>query len=160
MVTRKALERALEKYGENPMLLFNHLYSQPAGLVTKALVDDQGLWIEATLPRPEGGQARHYWDLVKRGVMRALSIGGTWKRELVNGVYALTDIDLREISIASVGVNAGTLLSAQTAKAFGDAGDRPDALTALARLELRQLGLQARELRERAEAIAALSALF
>ena len=32
----------------------------------------------------------------------------------------IVSCDLQEISVASVGVNAGTLLSAQTAKAFGD----------------------------------------
>ena len=48
----------------------------------------------------------------------------------------LTHIDLYEISVASAGVNAGTLLSTQTAKAFGDrldldaVGDRLDVLAA------------------------------
>lgn len=125
-VTRKALERALTGYMRNPVLLYNHQYSQPAGVVTKALVNDRGLWIEAKLPRPEGGLPRHYFDLVKRGVMRALSIGGVWKRDALR---RLVEIDLREISVAAVGVNSGTLLSAQAGKAFGDEPD--DGLAAL-----------------------------
>ena len=144
-VTRKALERALEGYKRNPILLYNHSYAQPAGTVTKALVDDRGLWIEATLPRPESGLTRHYWDLVRRGAMRALSIGGVWKRDALK---RLVEIDLREISVAAVGVNAGTLLSAQTAKAFQDAPAAPAAGGALARLELGAVLAEIRELRE------------
>lgn len=121
-VVRGAMERALEKYLDtNPILLFNHTYSLPAGRVTEAFIDDEGLHIEARLPRPkEPGTARHWWDLVKAGVVRALSIGGAWKRELIAGVNYLTEVDLREISIAAAGVNAQTLFSVQAAKAFGD----------------------------------------
>lgn len=141
IVTRNALERALEGYKRNPILLYNHSYAQPAGTVTKALVNDRGLWIEATLPRPaSGGLTAHYWDLVRRGAMRALSIGGVWKRDALK---RLVEIDLREISVAAVGVNAGTLLSAQTAKAFQDA---PAAEGALARLELGAVLAEIREL--------------
>lgn len=126
-VTREALRKALDNYMRNPVVLYDHKYSQPAGVVTKARVDERkGLWVEVRLPEPteDAGLARHYWRLVKGGVMRALSIGGRWTRErLADGTSALTDIDLREISIASVGVNANTLLSAQTAKAFQAGAD-------------------------------------
>lgn len=146
VVTRKALERALERYALNPILLYNHSYAQPAGVVTKALVDDRGLWIEAKLPRPGGsGLTAHYWNLVRRGALRALSIGGVWKRDAFK---RLVEIDLREISVAAVGVNAGTLLSAQTTKAFQAAeGGAAGAAAALARLELGAVLAEIRELR-------------
>ena len=130
-VTRDAIKAALDKYMRNPMVLYNHKYSQPAGVVTKAHVDDErGLWVEVKLPRPRvPGMPLHYWNLVKAGVLRGLSIGGKWTRtRLANGVNALTAIDLRAISVAaSVPVNAGTLLSAQTAKAFQDEDALADA---------------------------------
>jgi len=132
-VTREALDRALRGYMRNPVMLYDHKYSQPAGVVTKALVDERGLWIEAKLPRPAAGLPLHYWTLVKQGVMRALSIGGTWKRDALR---RLVSIDLREISLAAAGVNAGTLLSAQTAKAFGDAPDLDTLALEASRLEL------------------------
>lgn len=120
-VVRTAMERALAQYMENPILLFNHSYSLPAGRVTRAFVDDRGLHIEAELPRPkEPGVARHWWDLVKAGVVRALSIGGKWTRQKIGGVNYLTEIDLREISVAAQGINATTTFTAQAAKAFGD----------------------------------------
>jgi HK97 family phage prohead protease len=134
-VTRQALDRALSKYMDNPVMLYNHSYTQPAGIVTKALINDRGLWVEARLPRPAiPGMPRHYWDLVRRGMMKALSIGGVWTRDAAK---RLVEIDLREISVASVGVNAGTLLSAQTAKAFGDPIDAYDIDRRLAVAELR-----------------------
>src|SRR5262245_56995505 len=112
-VTRAALDRALTRYMNNPIVLYDHKYTQPAGIVTNARVDENGLWIAAKLPKPEDGVPRHYWNMVKQGVMKALSIGGVWKREVVGGIKRLVEIDLREISIASVGVNASTLLSTQ-----------------------------------------------
>jgi HK97 family phage prohead protease len=122
-VTRTALDAALTRFMTNPVMLYDHKYSHPAGVVTKARVTDRGLWIEAKLPKPESGLPLHYWNMVRRGFMRALSIGGVWKRDALR---RLVEIDLREISVASVGVNAGTLLSAQTAKAFGDDSDPCD----------------------------------
>lgn len=119
-VTRAAMAKALEGYMRNPALLYNHKYSQPAGVVTRARVDDNGLWIEAKVLKPAADASplvRHYFDLVRRGAMRALSIGGKWKRDALR---RLIEIDLSEISLASVGVNSGTLLSSQYAKAFGD----------------------------------------
>jgi HK97 family phage prohead protease len=155
-VTRQALERALSKYMDNPVMLYNHSYTQPAGVVTKALVNDRGLWIEARLPRPTiPGMPRHYWDLVRRGMMKALSIGGVWTRDAAKH---LVEIDLREISVASVGVNAGTLLSTQTAKAFGDPIEASDIDRRLAVAELRAMrgqvaGIQSDVLRLRADAV-------
>lgn len=120
-VVRAAMERALDRYMANPILLYNHAYSRPAGRVTRAFIDDDGLHIEAELPRPkESGDSRHWWDLVKAGVVRALSIGGKWTRQQIAGVNYLVDIDLREISVAAQGINATTTFTAQAAKAFGD----------------------------------------
>lgn len=117
VMTRKALEESVADYMKNPQLLYNHSYTQPAGVVTSAEVSDKGLWIEARLTKPkEPGMARHYFDLVKRGVMRALSVGAAFVRDARKRI---TRMDLREISIASVPVNPGTLLQA-TGKAFGD----------------------------------------
>lgn len=140
-VTRDAMAKALEGYMRNPALLYDHKYSQPAGVVTRARVDDRGLWIEAKVvkPRPDApNNVRHYFELVRRGVLRALSIGGVWSRDAAR---RLVSIDLREISLASVGVNAGTMLSAQTAKAFGDL---PSAADTINRADLALLAIDAR----------------
>jgi HK97 family phage prohead protease len=136
-VTRRALEAALVGYMRNPMLLWNHKFSRPAGKVTEARVDDHGLYIEAKIPKPADRDAENltWWQMVRDGYLKALSIGGHWVRERVNGVNQLVRIDLREISLAPVGVNAGTMLfSDQIAKAFGD--PEPVDPVTLARLQM------------------------
>lgn len=154
-VVRAAMERALARYMENPILLYNHAYSRPAGRVTKAFIDDDGLHIEAELPRPkEPGDSRHWWNLVKDGIVRALSIGGKWTRQQIGGVNYLTEIDLREISVAAQGINARTTFTAQAAKAFGDpplteldwSGLRDDALILSLKASLALLEYQAADL--------------
>jgi HK97 family phage prohead protease len=149
------MERALRKYLEtNPILLFDHRYSLPAGKVTRAWIDDAGLHIEARLPRPqEPGIARHWWMLVKSGVVKALSIGGVWRRELINGINYLTELDLREISVAAQGVAYGTTFSVQAAKAFGDPLDAAGLLHETRMLALRtELALLERDVAELAHA--------
>lgn len=124
-VTRQAMAKALERYMVNPIMLYGHNFNRPAGIVTKAFVNHAGLWIEAKLPKPSDPENLTWYNLVRDKILRALSIGGVWKRELVDGVNRLTNIDLREISLAAVGVNADTgLFSMQMAKAFGDGDDR------------------------------------
>jgi len=121
----KAFDRSLKKYlSTNPIVLFAHRYSMPMGRTTKAEVKADGLHVTVELPKPEPGtEAANIWRLVKAGVIRAFSVGGSASRKMVNGVQTITDWDVREISIASVGVNPGTtfaLASAQVGKAFGD----------------------------------------
>jgi HK97 family phage prohead protease len=124
-VTRQALKDALDTYMRNPIALYQHKYSLPAGVVTRARVDDEkGLWVELRLPEPDesAGMARHYWKLVKAGVLRSLSLGAVWTRKrLANGVNAITKVDIREVSLASQSVGINTMLSVQAGKAFQDA---------------------------------------
>src|SRR5205823_5531130 len=160
-IARTAFDRALRRYlRTNPILLYNHRYGMPMGKVTKALVTGNGLWVEAVLPKPEAStEAANIWRLVKAGVIRAFSVGAVFTRRVIGGVKTIVDADLREISIAAVGVNPATLfsLSSQIGKAFGDepsarAGARDRA--ALARLtadkvELLRLRLKLLEARAR-----------
>jgi len=119
-----AFARSLKKYmSSNPIVLFNHKYSMPMGRTTKAEVRPDGLHVTVELPKPASGELLNIWKLVKAGVMRAFSVGGSATRKVINGVQTVIDWDLRELSIAAVGVNPGTtfsLASAQVGKAFGD----------------------------------------
>jgi HK97 family phage prohead protease len=121
-MARYAFDRGLKRYLEtNPVLLFNHTYSRPLGRVRKAEVTDAGLYIEAELPRPEPNtDDMNVWQLVKRGVLRALSVGGRFDRKVINGIRTITNVDLREISVAAAGVVPQALFSVQAGKAFGD----------------------------------------
>lgn len=141
-VARYAFDRALKRYlTTNPILLYSHRYSMPMGKVNRAEVRDDGLFVEAELPKPEPGtEAANVWRLVKQGIVRAFSIGGRFHRKAVNGARTIFDMDLREISIAPVGVNAGTLFSVQAGKAFGDPidGDLTAVSNRLAALRLKR----------------------
>jgi len=132
-MARGAFDKALGRYlRENPILLYSHRPSMPMGVVTKAYVDPAGLHVEAKLPKPEPGtEAANVWRLVKAGVVRAFSVGGLFKRSVVAGVKTVTEVDLREVSIAPLGVVSGALFSVQAGKAFADAPtDRLSALRA------------------------------
>lgn len=123
-MARYAFDRALKRYlTTNPILLYNHRYGMPMGRVTRASVDDDGLWVEAELPRPEPGtEAANIWRLVRTGVVRAFSVGAVFTRRVIGGVKTIVDADLREVSIAAVGAVPSALfgLSTQLGKAFGD----------------------------------------
>jgi HK97 family phage prohead protease len=142
-----AFDKALQRYRQNPILLYMHRLDFPMGRVTQAHIDEKGLFVEAKLPKPEPGtEAAHVWRLVKAGVIRAFSVGGKGTRAIVNGVKRVTSWDLAEISIAPVGVNPTTTFSIQAGKCFdaaaGDdladvryAADRIAATAALARVD-------------------------
>jgi HK97 family phage prohead protease len=130
-MSRFAFDWSLKRWlTTNPILLYFHRYGMPMGKVTRARVDHEGLHVTAELPRPEPGtEAANIWNLVKRGIIRAFSVGGHPTRTVINGVKTIVDWDIREISICPVGVNAGCLftLTEQVGKAFGavdDGGER------------------------------------
>lgn len=154
-MARTAFDRALKRYlTTNPILLYSHRYEMPMGKVTRAEVNDEGLYVEAELPKPEPGtEAANVWRLVKAGVVRAFSVGAVFSRRVIGGVKTIIDADLREISIAPVGVVPNALFSVQAGKAFGDA----PSLEAVEReVSLLRLRLTAEELRlERGKAEAA-----
>lgn len=146
-MARTAFDEALKRYQENPILLYNHSYSRPMGRVTKAEINDAGLFVEAELPKPEPGtEAANIWRLVKSGVVRAFSVGAVFTRKMIGGVQTITSADLREISIASVGMVPQALFSVQAGKAFGDPMTLADVERELATLSLRasvhEIGLE------------------
>lgn len=118
----RAFDRSLRRYlTVNPILLYMHRLNFPMGQVTRAEVRPDGLFVEAQIPRPpRNTEAYRIYQLVKRGIVRAFSVGGKAKRTVVNGVKRITEWDLREISIAPLGVNGSTTFSVQAGKCFGD----------------------------------------
>lgn len=118
----RAFDKALRRYlTVNPILLYMHRLNFPMGQVTRAEVRPDGLFVEAQIPRPpRSTEAYRIYDLVKRGIVRAFSVGGKAKRVVVGGVKKITEWDLREVSICPLGVNATTTFSVQAGKCFGD----------------------------------------
>ena len=61
----------LDNYKNNPILLFNHNYSQPIGRATSLEVDGTGLKIEASISKSAGPT----YGLVKDEVLSTFSVG-------------------------------------------------------------------------------------
>ncbi len=122
------MDKALSDYmASNPVLLYSHKKSlPPVGKVLRAHVDRaKGIFIEAVMPRPRDGTfLAEVYEAAKLGLLKALSIGGSWKRSYAKGYPEIIGADLQEISLASLGINPETTisdpLSVQGVKAVGD----------------------------------------
>jgi HK97 family phage prohead protease len=104
-------------------LLYQHKDGEQMGTVESLEERPQGLWAKARVPRPPAGtEASHRYELLKRGMLRGLSVRG---RMLKRGRDLMMK-DLYEISTTPVPVNAGGLLEVG-AKALSSEDDTPPA---------------------------------
>jgi HK97 family phage prohead protease len=128
-----AFDAAVEKasLGEIPLLL-EHNNNQQLGLVEKLKCDERGLWMRGRIAAKavsdafEGAKGKV--ELIRRGMMKGLSVRGhSWGRMTPNGPE-IGHIDLAEISITPVPVQPGALF-AVTKKSLeyaADPGTHPD----------------------------------
>src|SRR5438034_4892488 len=83
-IVKSAFDKSLPDYlNDNPVLLKDHDRHQVLGRVTKAITDEVGLKIRAEIPKPEAGEDSWKFTTyndIKRGLRRALSIGGVFTR--------------------------------------------------------------------------------
>ncbi len=132
-VVPEAFAKSLTGYLENnPILLLNHDRARPIGLITKAVPDPRGLKITAEVPRPAAGEEgwKHSaYGAIKRGVLKALSIGGVFLRDKKQP-QTIQEVDLYEVSVVSVPSNPTSLFRVAGEKGlrFADlkADDNPD----------------------------------
>jgi HK97 family phage prohead protease len=108
----------LDNYKNNPILLFNHNYSQPIGRATSLEVDGTGLKIEASISKSAGPT----YGLVKDGVLSTFSVGFMIKNadynETTDG-YIIREAELLEVSVVSVPCNQKATFS--VSKSLGSA---------------------------------------
>jgi len=109
-----AFDEAVKKASEGTIpLLLEHNNNQPLGVVEQLRVDDVGLWTRARIATKAVQDA---WDgakgkveMIRRGVMKGLSVRGhSWGR-MTNDGPEIGHIDLAEISVTPVGVQPGAL---------------------------------------------------
>ncbi len=121
-IVRTAFDKSLSDYLiDNPVLLKDHDRHQVLGMVTKAATDDIGLKVRAEVPKPETGEDS--WKLttyndIKRGLRRALSIGGVFTRGK-DAFKTIYEISLYEISNIAVPSNPKSLFSVIAEKGMG-----------------------------------------
>jgi HK97 family phage prohead protease len=119
-----AFEQGLKGFMENPVLLYHHDPKLQLGLVTVAQIDGKSLRIRADFPKPpeSAGTAMQAYNLVKRGMMRGFSVGGSFFRHMTSSGPKIHQADLQEISITPLPVNPRTLFGV-AGKAFGTAAE-------------------------------------
>lgn len=105
----------IENYKKNPILLFNHNYSEPVGSTTEIKVDEKGLFIKGSISQSAGKT----YGLINDGVLRTFSVGFLVKDadydKNTNG-FIIKDAELLEVSVVSVPCNQDACFS--LAKAF------------------------------------------
>lgn len=116
-----AFEEGLKSYLEtNPILLYHHRYGQALGQVLEAKTNNAGLWVKARIDRPANGSAvQDIYEKVKRGTIRAFSVGGKFFRRMTPRGPRIYKADIAEISVTPMPVNPRTLFAVGQ-KAFGD----------------------------------------
>jgi HK97 family phage prohead protease len=109
-VTPQAFTDAVGKYMRNPVLLADHNMGRPIGTIVSAVVDANGLMVEAHVPPPPTGtepwHVKMYND-IKQGIIRAFSIGGIFKRD----GRKIVGMDLCEISAVPIPANPSSLFA-------------------------------------------------
>lgn len=124
--------------GTMPKMFWQHDASQPIGKWMEASEDAKGLLLKGKLNM--GVQrAREAYELLKAGDIDGLSIGyriDKYSVDTETGVWTLEKIDLKEVSIVSIGANDNATIG--SVKAFKAAHQLSDKLKAGDRLTERE----------------------
>ncbi|MBP7190060.1 MAG: HK97 family phage prohead protease [Rickettsiaceae bacterium] len=92
---------------ENIKLLWQHDTAKPIGLITSAIEDDYGLYVEATI-NISTQQGREAFSLIKQGAVTSFSIGFTVEKANHNasGTREILSAKLWEVSIVTFPANS------------------------------------------------------
>ena len=113
--------------GTMPKMFWQHDSAEPIGKWVAAEEDEKGLLVQGKLNM--GVQrAKEAYSLLKEGDIDGLSIGYRVEKYSVDtetGVWTLEKLDLREVSIVSLGANEGAVISSvKAAKAAHELNER------------------------------------
>ena len=100
----------LDNYKKNPIILFNHNYSQPIGRAISMEVDGLGLKIECDISKSAGDT----YGLIKDEVLSTFSVGFMIKDADYNQTtdgYIIREAELLEVSVVSVPCNQAATFS-------------------------------------------------
>ena len=90
-------------------LLAQHDHNQPVGMVTRAEVADDGIFIEASIAKESGlSYVERTWRQVKAGLLRGLSIGFRATKSKASATGRVFEaFEILELSLVSIPANAG-----------------------------------------------------
>jgi HK97 family phage prohead protease len=120
-------ERGLKTFMEtNPVMLYHHKYDHALGQFVDARIDAKGLWVKGRVDRPAPGSwAEDVFNKIKRGTIKAFSVGGIFRRRMTSNGPRIYDVDLGEISVTPFPVNPRTTFAVVAGKAFSEAPALP-----------------------------------
>ncbi len=103
-------------------LCYHHKHDHVLGKVLDLREDGKGLQMKA---RVDGAIKSHpvlgtYYEQIKAGTLSGLSVGGFFKRAMIEGKRKIADMDFTEISITGVPVHTGPSFSVVAGKALMD----------------------------------------
>lgn len=128
--TDGAFQRGIKSFLEgSASLCYHHDTGKCLGRVEELNeVEGKGLWMKA---RVDGAVAKHpelgvYYEQIKKGTLRALSVGGFFKRKLTAAGRKIAECDFTEISVTPVSVHPGTSFAVVAGKALREMPNLPD----------------------------------
>lgn len=104
-------------------LCYHHKTDKCLGTVLDLAIEEgKGLKMKA---RVDGAIRNHpelgtYYEQIKNGTLKGLSVGGFFKRAIVGGLQKITGVDFTEISVTPVPVHPGTSFAVVAGKALSD----------------------------------------
>lgn len=115
-----AFERGLKSFLErNPIMLYHHQYDKALGQFVDARVDGNGLWVKGRVDAPAvGSWAEDVFNKIRKGTIKAFSVGGIFRRRQTPQGPRIYDVDLGEISVTPFPVNPRTTFALAARKAF------------------------------------------
>lgn len=145
-IHRNAFDKTLDDYlRKNPIILLQHNHAWPIGQVSDAGTDDTGLALEGYVRKPldKDPDWKHgaYNDILA-GILRTLSIGGYFYREIIEGEIIVMEVELFENSVVAVPSNPDSIFEATRKAALGMRGGNAVGQAMLTAKMAQLLGLQ------------------
>jgi len=126
-----AFERGIKSFlNGQAALCFHHQADKGIGTVLGLEEKPEGLWMRARVDhQPESSPLRYIYNAVKKGSYKGLSVGGFFKRALVEGRRMIADLDMTEISVTPVAQHPKTKFAVVAGKALTSDLTAPDGVT-------------------------------
>ena len=112
IVVKGAFEKSLNS--KTPALLWQHKSDEPIGVWTKAVEDENGLYVEGKLLVDDDELAKRAYAHLKAGSITGMSIGyalNDYEYDKEKEAFILKDIDLWEISLVTFPANEDARIS-------------------------------------------------
>lgn len=119
VVLPEALEKSMQIYSKNPVVLRDHNPSQPIGKMTDFKITEDGLFVVDEIGKGFK-DADEAWAAIDQGILSAFSIGFIpLNSDRIDGEFVITELELVEHSVVSIPANRESLFSVEKALKFG-----------------------------------------